>query len=93
MRSDDVQLALEMTLLGMFFVALLLVVPAVVLTFTLVGELGTGAQVQDSPLDRFGLHIYLLVFAELAIPIVTLVWIGWGLRRALVRNRASGARD
>lgn len=81
MRSDHVQLALEISLLSLFFVTQLFAVLAVVFTFTLVGELASSEDLPESPLNRFGPRIYVLIFAEIAIPIVTLFGVGWALRR------------
>lgn len=91
MRSDHVQLAIEISLLSLFFVAVLVAVPAVVLTFTLVGELTTVEELAPGSMNRFEPNVYLLVFAELAIPIVILLGVGWALRRYVARPVVDGA--
>ena len=81
MRSDHLQLALEISLLALFFVAVLIAVPAVVAAFILVGDLTISAEKPQAALDDLGLGVYLVAFAVFAVPIVTLVGIGWAVRR------------
>lgn len=81
MRTENVRLGVEIVLFGLFYGTLLLAFPIVALVFTLVAEQTTLVKIPFSPLEHFGLEMYLVSFAVFSIPILTLLGVGWALRR------------
>ena len=84
MRADSADLALEIVLLLAFFAGFPFVLVGVYTTWALIARGVFEAGPQPNALADWA---FLMIYLEVAIPLIGLVLFGWGLRRALRRAR------